>query len=200
MNFNVIIVLLVIFSPHKYWILSHRYFLIQKKLIFKKSKRIFHFHCVHVSSTNVIIGSFALNFSYQQFIRWKEEINTETKINFPIPIAFSQIIGSLIAAYRKILKFMSAAVSNGMQTFPPWTTAPRTIAPMKFPPGQFSPGQLPLTNSPWTTAPRKIAPPWNSPQDNSSPDFRPPGQLPLTNSLLDNCPPGQWPPTKFPSG
>ena len=57
------------------WHLSNQYFLQQKK----KSAyipKILPFWLHHrVSSTNVIIGLFALNFSHQQFIRSKEEIN-----------------------------------------------------------------------------------------------------------------------------
>ena len=65
----------------------------------------------HVSSTNVIIGSFALNFSHQQFIRCKEEINTQTKINFPILIACSFTNYRLSnCSFHKNFEIMSAAV------------------------------------------------------------------------------------------
>ena len=71
-----------------YWILSHQYFLKQKrkKPIPKKINKILPFWLRHhVSSTNVIIGSFSLYyFSHKEFIRSKEEINTPTKINFLI--------------------------------------------------------------------------------------------------------------------
>ena len=117
MNFNVTIILLVI-SPQKsfeFW--SHRYFLKQKKETnIQKIKTYFPLwsRINHVLGTNLVIGSFALNFSHQQFIRCKVEINIQTKKTFPICIliALSLIIGSLIAAYTKILKFMSAAVCS----------------------------------------------------------------------------------------
>ena len=43
--------------------------------------------CHHASSTNMIVGSFAFNFSHQQVIRPKEEINTPIKVSFLILIA-----------------------------------------------------------------------------------------------------------------
>ena len=65
--------LLVSFSCYFLTWLSHQYFLQQKKLTCMQKK---YFHLRHcVSSSNVIIGSFALNFSHQQFIRSKEGIN-----------------------------------------------------------------------------------------------------------------------------
>ena len=56
------------------WHLSNQYFLQQKKSAYIPKILPFWLHH-RVSSTNVIIGLFALNFSHQQFIRSKEEIN-----------------------------------------------------------------------------------------------------------------------------
>ena len=105
------------FPPKKFWILKSSLFPQTKKkeTNIQKIKTYFPLWLRHhVLNTNLVIGSFALNFSHQQFIRCKVEINIQTKKTFPIYIllALSLIIGSLIAAYTKILKFMSAAVCS----------------------------------------------------------------------------------------
>ena len=77
----------------------------------------------HASSTNVIVGSFAFNFSYHQVIRTKEEINTPIKVNFLILIAdiinVSAIIGSQMAPSTKTSKIqvMKGLSSNGMNQY-----------------------------------------------------------------------------------
>ena len=75
--------------------------------------------CSHASSTNVIIGSFALNFSHTEFIRSKEETNFPTKINFLILIAdvinVRVIIASQMVLPQKRRKFKSS-IRGGSRT------------------------------------------------------------------------------------
>ena len=101
-------------SPKKFWVLSHRYFSQKKKKKKKKkiqkNKKVLPFWLRHhVSSTNVIIASFALYyFSHKEFIRSKEEIITPTKKNFLTLIAdiidVSVIIRSQMAPFTKSSK------------------------------------------------------------------------------------------------
>ena len=73
-----------------------------------------------IIGTNVIIGSFALNFNHKGFIRSKEGIVTPTKTNFLILIAdvinVSTLIGSKMAPYTKASKIqVIKGLSNNTQ-------------------------------------------------------------------------------------
>ena len=77
----------------------------------------------HFPSANVIVGSFAFNFGYQQVIRPREEINNLIKVNFLILIAdiinVSVITGLQVAPSTKPLKIqvMKGLSSNGMNQY-----------------------------------------------------------------------------------
>ena len=91
LTFSVIALSLVI-PVKKVWNFKSSVFSQTKKSIFSnkpippKNKEVLPFWLHHhVSSTNVIIGSFALYyFSHKEFITSKEEINTPAKIHFLI--------------------------------------------------------------------------------------------------------------------
>ena len=73
----------------------------------------------HASSANLIIGSFALNFSHKEFIRSKEETNFPKKINVLVLIAdvinVRVIIASQMVLPQKRRKFKSS-IRGGSRT------------------------------------------------------------------------------------
>ena len=67
----------------------------------------------HASSANVIIGSFALNFSHKEFIRSKEETNFAKKINVLVLIA--DVINVRVVLPQKRRKF-KLSIRGGSRT------------------------------------------------------------------------------------
>ena len=116
--FNAIIVLLVILPSKKLNFKSPIFFSKKERNWYPRNQKIPPFWlCHHVSSTNIIIRSFTLTFSHKEFIRSKEEVNTQANIIFLILIAdainVSIIIGSQMYPSTKTSKIQ---IIKGLST------------------------------------------------------------------------------------